>query len=197
MPTVSLVKGQKINLRKDNGSSLTKFCAGANWGALPDGTSVDLDLYVASFDSAKNTIEVIGWGESWSSSNGSIMHSGDDTRGDDGGDDGMDNEIVTIDLNRLHSSAEKLVVFLTSFRGQDFAIVPHASVRIYEGSAEHVSNVVARYDIGKDPSFAGNVVMVLGMFYKYNGEWKFNAIGMPTKDRTYKAAVETIKTKIL
>jgi tellurium resistance protein TerZ len=25
--------------------------------------------------------------------------------------------------------------------------------------------------------------MVMGVFYKKNGEWKFNAIGEPTKDR--------------
>jgi tellurium resistance protein TerZ len=39
--------------------------------------------------------------------------------------------------------------------------------------------------------------MVLGLFYKHNGEWKFNAIGTPTKDRTYEDAITTIKAKFL
>ncbi len=194
---ISLVKGQKINLQKDGGGALTKFCAGANWGAMPNGDSVDLDLYVASFDSNKNEVEVIGFGSKWSSSTGAMNHSGDDTQGDVGGDDGLDNEIVTVDLSKLQPNVEKLAVFLTSFRGQDFATVPHAEVRIYEGTKDRVNNVVASYKIGKEATFAGHVVMVLGVFYKHNGEWKFNAIGTPTKDRTWRDGIASIKAKFL
>jgi len=197
MATINLVKGQKINLKKENGSAITKFCAGANWGVMPNGDSVDLDLYVASFDSFNNTVEIIGWGEQWESRVGAMQHSGDDLVGDEGGDDGLDNEIVTVDLSRLQSNVEKIAVFLTSFRGQDFSIIPHAAVRIYEGTNEIVTNLIANYEIGKDPSFTGHVVMVLGIFYKHNGDWKFNAVGIPTKDRTYKDAINTIKTKLL
>jgi tellurium resistance protein TerZ len=197
MATINLVKGQKINLKKENGAVITKFCAGANWGVMPNGDSVDLDLYVASFDSNKNTVEIIGWGEQWESRVGAMQHSGDDRVGDEGGDDGLDNEIVTVDLSRLQSNVEKIAVFLTSFRGQDFSAIPHAVVRIYEGTNERVTNVIANYAIGKEPSFAGHVVMVLGLFYKHNGEWKFNAVGTPTKDRTYKDAINTIKAKFL
>ena len=197
MATIDLVKGQKINLKKENGTAITKFCAGANWGVMPNGDSVDLDLYVASFDSNKNTVEIIGWGEQWESQNRAMLHSGDDLVGDEGGDDGLDNEIVTVDLSRLQSSVDKIAVFLTSFRGQDFSMIPHAAVRIYEGTNERVTNVIANYAIGKEPSFAGHVVMVLGLFYKHNGEWKFNAVGTPTKDRTYKDAITTIKAKFL
>lgn len=197
MAAISLVKGQKISLEKGSGGALTKFCAGANWGVLPNGDSVDLDLYVASFDGNKNTVEIIGWSEKWESSTGAMKHSGDDTQGDEGGDDGLDNEIVTVDLSRLQTNVEKIAVFITSFRGQDFAIIPHASIRIYEGTNERVTNVVAKYDIGREPSFAGHVVMILGIFYKHNGAWKFNAIGTPTRDRTYKDAVSTIRSTFL
>jgi tellurium resistance protein TerZ len=195
--SVNLVKGQKINLQKGGGGALIKFCAGANWGAMPNGDSVDLDLYVATFDGNKNTVEIIGWNEKWESSTGALKHSGDDTQGDVGGDDGLDNEIVTVDLSKLQSNIEKIAVFLTSFRGQDFSTIPHAAVRIYEGTNERVTNVVAEYKIGKESSFAGYVVMVLGVFYKHNGEWKFNAIGTPTTDRKYADAVTTIRNKFL
>lgn len=197
MATINLVKGQKINLQKEGGAELTKFCAGANWGALPNGQAVDLDLYVATFDANKNPIEIIGFGEHWVSPTGALAHSGDDVVGDEGGDDGLDNEIVTVDLSRLQPSVEKIAVFLTSFRGQDFAIVPHAAVRIYEGTNEKVTHVIAQYQIGKEAAFAGHVVMILGLFYKHNGAWKFNAVGTATMDRTYKDAVATIRAKFL
>ena len=39
--------------------------------------------------------------------------------------------------------------------------------------------------------------MVMGVFYKRNGEWKFNAIGEPTKDRTFEQTLETVKQRYL
>ena len=34
---IRLEKGQRINLEKGNGSKLTNFCVGCNWGALTTG----------------------------------------------------------------------------------------------------------------------------------------------------------------
>ena len=59
---ISLIKGQKISLKKDDGSSLVDFCVGANWGAISKTglfgntkiVPVDLDLSLACFDSNKN-----------------------------------------------------------------------------------------------------------------------------------------------
>ena len=31
---INLTKGQKIDLRKNNGAELTSFCVGVNWGAI-------------------------------------------------------------------------------------------------------------------------------------------------------------------
>ena len=196
MAAINLVKGQKINLQKGGGGALTKFCAGANWGAHPDGRGIDLDLHAAMFTEDKHMLEHIFYGN-LTSSNRAIFSSGDDRTGDVGGDDGLDNEIMTMDFSKLPANCAKVAVFLCSFNGDDFAIVPHAEVRIYEGTAERVSNVVASYKVGRDPSFAGSVVMIMGVFYKHNGEWKFNAIGTPTRDTNYNGALASIQSKFL
>jgi tellurium resistance protein TerZ len=39
--------------------------------------------------------------------------------------------------------------------------------------------------------------MILGKLYKRNGEWKFSAIGEPTKDRELIQTVETVRTRFL
>lgn len=39
--------------------------------------------------------------------------------------------------------------------------------------------------------------MVLGVFYKRNGEWKFNAIGEPTKDKKLEETVRTVTQSYL
>jgi len=193
---INLIKGQKINLQKSDGNSLTKLCAGANWGAHPNGNSIDLDLHAALYTEDKQLLEHIYY-SNLESTNRAVFSSGDDRSGDIGGDDGLDNEIMSIDFTKLPTNCSKIAVFLCSFGGDDFATVPHAEVRIYEGTANKVNNVVASYKISKEPSFSGNVVMIMGVFYKHNGVWKFNAVGTPTKDKNFEEALATIKAKFL
>ncbi len=201
---ISLEKGQRINLEKSNGSKLVNICVGVNWGAIESKgffgqkkiEAVDLDASCATFDDNKNAKEVIYFGN-LKSNNGSIKHSGDDLVGDTGGDDGLDNEIITVDLSKLDSTVTKIAFVLNSFRGQDFKTIPFASIRIYEGTATRVNEVFAKYDIANGPNFAGKVSMVLGVFYKKNGEWKFNAIGESTDDRDLKGTLSTVVSKYL
>lgn len=201
---IKLEKGQRINLEKNNGSKLHNICVGVNWGAIESTgfwgnkkiEAVDLDASCATFDDFNNAIEIIYFGN-LKSKNNSIKHSGDDLVGDTGGDDGLDNEIITVDLQKIDSSITKIAFVLNSFKGQDFKIIPFASIRIYEGTPTRVNEVFATYDIANGPSFAGKVSMVLGILYKKNGEWKFNAIGEATNDRDLKSTLATVKTKYL
>ena len=91
----------------------------------------------------------------------------------------------------------QVVFFLNSFQGQDFATVPFAAIRLYEGTPTKVNNIVATYDIATDTSFKGFVSMVMGKLYRRNGEWKFSAIGEPTPDRELKGTLSTIINKYL
>lgn len=201
---IKLEKGQKINLEKSSGSKLTNICVGVNWGAIEKKgfwgntkfEAVDLDASCATFDDSNKPLEIIYFGN-LKSKNGAIKHSGDDLVGDTGGDDGLDNEIISVDLNRVDSMVSKIVFVLNSFKGQDFKIIPFASIRIYEGTPTRVNEIFATYDIANGPSFAGKVSMVLGVLYKRNGEWKFNAIGEPTPDRDLKQTISTVISKYL
>lgn len=197
---INLQKGQRISLEKTNGAKLMQICVGINWGAIEKkglfgfGSSkvaVDLDASCAIFDAQKNLLEVVYFGN-LSSKDGSVKHSGDDRTGDVGGDDGLDNEVITVDFSRLPPNAEHVAFVLNSFQGQDFASIPFASIRIYEGTPTRVNEIFATYDIANDVHFAGHVSMVLGVFYQKNGEWKFNAIGEPTKDRKLEQTVLTV-----
>lgn len=202
---INLQKGQRISLEKTNGTKLQQVCVGINWGAIEKkglfgfGSSkvaVDLDASCAVYNDNKQLQEVIYFGN-LASKDGSIKHSGDDRTGDTGGDDGLDNEVITVDLARLPASAGYVAFVLNSFQGQDFASIPFASIRIYEGSPTRVNEVFATYDIAHGAGFAGHVSMVLGVFYRKNGEWKFNAIGEPTKDRKLEQTVQTVTQSYL
>ncbi len=196
---IKLEKGQRINLEKSNGSKLVSICVGVNWGAIEKKgffgakkmEPVDLDASCATFDDKNNLLEAVYFGN-LKSKNGSVRHSGDDVVGDTGGDDGLDNEVISVDLDRLDPATTKIAFVLNSFRGQDFKIIPFASIRIYEGTASRVNEVFATYDIANGPNFAGHVSMVMGVFYKKNGDWKFNAIGEPTADKDLKGTLNSV-----
>jgi len=201
--SINLTKGQKIDLKKKSGDSLTNFCVGVNWGMIEKkgffGTkkiAVDLDASCALFDEQNNFIDAVFYGQ-LNSKDGSINHSGDDLEGDADGDDGLDNEIINVDLTRIPQNVNQVVFFLNSFQGQDFATVPFAAIRLYEGTPTKVNNIVATYDIATDTSFKGFVSMVMGKLYRRNGEWKFSAIGEPTPDRELKGTLSTIINKYL
>ena len=201
---ISLQKGQRISLEKSSGGALQKLCVGANWGAIEKKgllggkkmVAVDLDLSVALFDSNKTLIDLVYFGQ-LQAKKGGIKHSGDDTEGDVGGDDGLDNEVVSIDLSAIDSNADQVVFILNSYKNQDFKDIPFASVRIYEGTASRVDEVFATYDIANDEKFAGSVAMIMGKMYRHNGAWKFSAIGDSTKDSKLQQIVKAVQQQYL
>ncbi len=199
---INLSKGQKINLKKENGSDLTSFCVGANWGAIESKglfggmkkKAVDLDLSAGIFDNDKNMADVIYFGKLKSAG---VSHSGDDTTGDVDGDDGLDNEVIQINLSQIPANIDNIVFVLNSFQGQDFATIPFASIRLYDGTPSRVNEIVASYNIASDAQFSGFVSMILGKLYRRNGEWKFSAIGEPTKDKKLEQTLQTVQQKYL
>ena len=200
--SISLEKGQRISLEK-NGSGLNKVCIGINWGAIEKkgffGTkkvAVDLDASVGLFNDQKALTDVVYFGQ-LKSKDGSITHSGDDTTGDMDGDDGLDNEIVSIELSRIPAQVTSVAVVLNSYKGQDFATIPFASIRLYEGTPSRVDNIIANYNIAHEPKFNGAVSMVLGVLYRHNADWKFRAVGEPTTDKKLENLLNTTAQNFL
>lgn len=135
-----LEKGQRINLEKSNGAKLVNFCVGCNWGAVVKSTffglsskvlDVDLDLSCLMFDENGQPVDHI-WSPLYrfgdkniglpngktDSRDGALHHTGDDTEGDQNGDDGLDNEIITVDLSRVNSNINQIVFFLNIYNTQ-------------------------------------------------------------------------------
>lgn len=199
---ISLQKGQRISLEKDGGS-LKQMCVGVNWGAIETQglfrkkkEAVDLDASVAMFDSTGKVLDVVYFGK-LASSCGGISHSGDDRTGDLDGDDGLDNEIITVNFDALASEATQLAFLLNSFQGHDFKNIPFASIRLYSGTPTRVDEIHANFDIANDPKFAGSVSMIMGKAYMHTSGWKFAAIGETTADKKLEETVKTFASSYL
>lgn len=209
---IRLEKGQRINLEKNNGSKLTSFCVGCNWGAITKKAffglttkvvDVDLDLSCLMFDADGKPIDHIysplyrfaDRSKELGLPNGkldsmdrALHHTGDDLQGDQNGDDGLDNEIITVDLTRVNSNINQIVFFLNIYNNEDFkgdfSEIPYASIRMYEGTPSRVREVFAQYDVATKENCFGMRALIMGRLYKRNGEWKFNAIGDAFEDKT-------------
>ncbi len=162
---------------------------------------VDLDLSCLLFDAEGNPIDHIysplyRFGDKniglpngkYHSRDSALHHTGDDQQGDQDGDDGLDNEIITVDLTRIDSKVNQIVFFLNIYNNEDFqgdfSEIPYASIRMYEGTATKVKEVFAQYDVATKSECYGKRALVMGKLYKRGGEWKFVAIGDSFEDRS-------------
>jgi len=116
------------------------------------------------------------------SNTGAMRHTGDDLEGDKGGDDGLDNEIITVDLTRLGNEVSRIFFFLNNVGSEDFSQIPYAKIRMYEGTPQRVNSVYAEYNVVAEPQYKGKKALIMGELYKKGEDWKFNAIGEAFED---------------
>lgn len=218
---INLEKGQRINLEKSNGSKLTNFCVGCNWGAIviekstffglstkKEELDVDIDLSCLMVDANGKLVDGL-WSPLYNpqgfKNNGlpvgkemsfdkALKSAGDDTEGDKGGDDGLDNEIISVDLNKVSTNTDQIFFFLNIYSPSDidFLKIPYAAIRMYEGTPTKVNEVFAKYDVAKEAQFAGKRALVMGKLYRHNGDWKFAAIGDAFDDESLIVTIKRI-----
>lgn len=108
---------------------------------------------------------------------GTVRHMGDNLTGEGEGDD----EQIVIDLDRVPSEYDKIVIVVTIYqaqqRKQHFGLIENAFIRLVDGKNDQE---ILKYNLTED--YSGMTAMIFGEIYRYNGEWKFGAIGQGTRD---------------
>lgn len=180
---LSLAKGQTLSLQKADGGSLTRVTLGLGWdakkkgglfGALGGGGEIDLDASAILFDSGKRAVDTVYYGD-LTSKDGSVRHSGDNLTGEGDGDD----EQIVIDLSRVDSRVESIVLVITSYSGQKFSQIENAFCRVVDNSSG--ATEVAKYLLKESPN---NTAMVMAKISRSGSGWEFKAIGEPTDGKT-------------
>ena len=179
---VNLVKGQKISLEKPGGGSLSKVFMGLGWDPARGNDEIDLDASCICYDSNRQLVENIYFGN-LVSSNASIVHSGDNLTGEGDGDD----EVIQVDLSKVPAVVDTLVFTINSFSGQTFNEVVNCFARLVDSSTQ---SEICKYVLNEQsPSTA----MVMAKIYRHNGTWKINAMGNALNGRTATDLIEPIK----
>jgi tellurium resistance protein TerD len=103
---------------------------------------------------------------------GSIYHTGDNRTGAGEGDD----ESIHVFLNKVPNEIQKLIICVTIHEGeikkQNFGQVTNAFIRLVNKDTDEE---VVRYDLSEEASTYTGIIF--GEIYRYNGEWKFKAVG--------------------
>ncbi len=170
--TVSLVKGQKVDLTKNN-PGLTKVFLAAGWDV---GANFDLDIAAIMLDVngklAKK--ENLVFFNNLTSPDGSVMHRGDNLTGVGDGDD----EVVDIDLSAVPADVDKIILAINIYqaneRRQNFGMVKNAFVRTVNNT-DPAKPELNRFDLSEDFSIGTGIEAA--SIYRHGGEWKFAALG--------------------
>lgn len=188
---VNLVKGQKISLSKEvNG--LEKVVVGLGWDAAKKGLfgrtyNIDCDASAIILGENDKLMDVVYYG-SRQSDDGCVLHHGDNLTGAGDGDD----EQISVDLKNMSHNVYKIIfvvnIYNCNSRKQDFGMIKNAFIRIVDQSSE---KEICRYNLSDN--YTGKTAMIFGEVYKRNNEWKFNAVGTGTTDRSISELTENYR----
>lgn len=173
--SVNLTKGGRISLSKDN-PGLKNILIGLGWDENSTDTGADFDLDASCFllnenEKVQNDKDFVYY-NNLKSSDGCVLHTGDNRTGDGDGDD----EQIKVDLSKISPYVKEIAITVTiheaDIRKQNFGMVRNAYIRIVD---EATNNVIAKYDLEED--FSIETAVLFGSLYFKDNEWRFKAQG--------------------
>lgn len=191
---INLKKGQRISLSKEE-PNISKITVGLGWDCIEEKKNGFLAELFSSkpkskfnFDCDASALlldsdgflnyekDLIYFGNLSNSKHG-IYHTGDNLTGEGEGDD----EQIKVNLNLVGPQVDKIIFFVNIYdaikRNQHFGQIKNAFIRIVN---DLTNKEVLRFNLSEN--YNNFTCLVVGELYRYNNEWKFNAIGEATND---------------
>lgn len=183
--SISLQKGQKVSLTKDN-AGLSRVIIGLGWDEVqqkkgffaPKPQAIDCDASAIMLQNGHlaNQGDIVYFGN-LRHHTGAVAHMGDNLTGAGDGDD----EQIVVDLSSVPAQYDKIVIVVNIYqaaqRNQHFGMIQNAFCRLVDARN---NTELCKYNLTE--SYPGMTAMIFGEVYRHNGEWKFNAVGQGTTD---------------
>jgi tellurite resistance protein TerA len=162
MSVVDVIKGQKVDVTKVH-ASLTNLSVFIGWQA-PNHIELDTSAFLLAQNSkVRGDEDLIFYGNP-SNSFMTYMEKQANERQ------------LNIDLKRMLTDVDRIAFTLTIYeseaRRQNFSAVSSVYLRFVNQAS---GQEILRYELGNQ--FSIESAIVIGELYRYNGEWKFSAIG--------------------
>ena len=195
--STNLNKGQTVSLKKaDNITPLTSiqldfgwegpppakprglraFFGGRNKGNTVSGGRIYLDTSAILLDRAGHSGEIICYNRR-SSSDGSIVHAGDNPA------DAGNGEQILVDLSAIPSHVATVLLTITSYDGHAFDSIRNPLVRVLDASVSSPGTEVVKYDMSNE-SGPNTALIVASLRRQPDDGWTFTAIGDLTSAKT-------------
>lgn len=183
--SVSLQKGQKVSLTKEN-AGLSKVIVGLGWDEAqqkrgffaPKPQPIDCDASAILLINGKlHSNDDVIYFNNLKHRTGTVLHMGDNLTGAGEGDD----EQIIVDLAAIPSEYDKIVIVVNIYqayqRKQHFGMIQNAFIRLVDARN---NTEMCKYNLSEN--YSDMTAMIFGEIYRHNGEWKFSAVGQGTKD---------------
>lgn len=170
---ISMVKGEKINLTKDN-PGLSKLTAGFGWDINAGNASTfDLDGFAIQLVSGKFSGEAKHLCYFNNKSIAGCQLDKDNLTGEGEGDD----EKIFLDLSAIPADVNEVLlginIYQADMKKQNFGMVKNAFCRLFDTATP--TKEYCKYDLSEDYSTA--TALIAAKLYRHDGEWKFAALG--------------------
>lgn len=184
--SISLQKGQKVSLSKDN-AGLSRVLVGLGWDEVkqakrgffaPKPQPIDCDASAILLQNGKlvDKADLVYFGNLQHKSR-TVLHMGDNLTGAGDGDD----EQIIIDLDKVPEQYDKIVIVVNIYeameRRQHFGLIQNAFIRLVDARN---NSEMCKYNLTEN--YSGMTAVIFGEIYRYQGEWKFSAMGQGTND---------------
>jgi len=168
---IELSKGQELVLADEAGQPLGRLRMGLGWdkertaGFMGTGApEVDLDASAVAF--ADGQLADLAFYNNLETRDGSVVHLGDNLTGRGEGDD----EVLTVDLSRVHPKIDTVFFMVSSYHGHTFEWIANAYVRLID---DHDVEL-ARFTLTGGMPQTG---MAMAKIFRDGGQWKLRALG--------------------
>ena len=168
---IELTRGQELPLTRADGSPLGQLKMGLGWdkragaGYLSTGTKdVDLDASAVQFSGGK--LFDLAFFNHLETRDGSVVHLGDNLTGRGEGDD----EVITVDLDRVWHSVDAMLFLVSSYQGQTLEWVGSAYCRILDEHDEEL----ARFTLTEGVPRTG---FLMASMVRDGDQWLLKVIG--------------------
>jgi stress response protein SCP2 len=130
---IELSKGQELPLTADDGRPLGRIRLGLGWDKIPTAGAIgtgapDVDLDASAVQFAGGRLFDLAFYNNLATRDGSVVHQGDNKTGSGEGDD----EVIDVDLARVHGPVDTIVVLVSSYQGHSLTWVDRAYVRVLD-----------------------------------------------------------------
>lgn len=172
---IELTRGQEMVLAREDGRPLGRLRMGLGWDKKPGAGFIgsgaaDFDLDASAFQYAGPQLFDLAFFNHLETRDGSVVHLGDNISGRGEGDD----EVITIDLEKVWPTVDTILFLVSSYQGQTLEWVHSAYCRLVEDDGTEGGTELARFTLTQGVPRTG---FMMAKMFRDGDQWRLRAIG--------------------